>query len=291
MDYLYIEQVNEDLKANGMEFFRQQILAESTGAEAHIHDSIEMIYIEEGNFRIFVNESEFFAQKGDFLLFRSNEIHRIHANEEARNQYYVLKVRPSVFFEIASEKQAVGYILRLAFARKEKIHWSAEELRKSDIRKSFENLICEWNQEGLCRDISMKLGAYQVLLALLRDIIRRDEEHGSLSTINNNAAASIYRVIQYINSNYSEEIDAGKCAAMVNMSYSYFSRCFKRITGRNFKEYVNEVRISHAQQLLVMTDQSVTRIAAECGFNNVSYFITIYKSMKGETPFVNRKHV
>ena len=73
------------------------------------------------------------------------------------------------------------------------------------------------------------------------------------------------------------------------MSYSYFSRCFKNVTGKTFKEYLNMVRINHAQRLLATTTLSVTQVALECGYNNISYFIAVYKSLKGETPLSSRR--
>jgi len=68
------------------------------------------------------------------------------------------------------------------------------------------------------------------------------------------------------------------------MSYSYFSRIWKRIVRRSFREYLNEVRVSHAEHLLKTTSLPVTQIALECGYNNVSYFIAVYKELKGITP-------
>ena len=154
----------------------------------------------------------------------------------------------------------------------------------------MKKLIIESVDEGLCKDMSLKLCACQVMLGLLRDIIKYEEKNRINISANDSAAAQIYKAIRNIHKNYTEEIDAGKYAKMVGMSYSYFSRCFKRITGRSFKEYVNEVRINHAEQLLLTTEQSVTQISLECGYNNASYFITVYKRLKGGTPYANKKH-
>jgi len=78
--------------------------------------------------------------------------------------------------------------------------------------------------------------------------------------------------------------------AMAYMSYSYFSRCFYRITGKSFKEYLNLTRINRAEKAILTTDKSVTEIAGDCGFNSVSYFISTYKKLKGVTPLSLRNH-
>ena len=287
---LYKEKINASMQEFGMEFFQQRIPAGGIGAHAHIHDSIELIYITQGSFKVWVNDAEYHVQKGDVCLFRSNAIHIICADSMPENNYYVLKVQPSMFFEIASEKNAVEYVLRFTVnGMEEKVHWKAQELCGSEIEDSLTRLTVQWKKEELCRDIVLKLCAYQVILALLRSILSDKKITEKSDSASADATAQIYKVIRYIHKNYGENLDARKCCMYVNMSYSYFSRCFKKIIGKNFKEYLNEVRINHAQKLLMTTDLSVTEIAAECGYNNVSYFITMYKSMKGRTPLYNRK--
>ena len=288
-DFIIIEQETEEMKEDGMEFFSQTVPANGVGTPGHIHDTIEIVWITEGSFRIFIDDTEYDANRGELILFRSNTIHGVYAGQQPYNEYYVLKIKPSSFFELASEKNVMQYLLRFVIADKRaKTHWTASELPNSEIHSAIGKLITEYHADGICKDISLKLCAYQIILALLRDMILR-EEKDSLQSSAQNTAAQIYRSIQYINLRYKEDIDAGQCADRVNMSYSYFSRCFKKITGRSFKKYLNEVRIRHAEQLLMTTDYSVTRIASECGYNNVSYFISVYKALRGSTPSNDRK--
>jgi AraC-like DNA-binding protein len=68
------------------------------------------------------------------------------------------------------------------------------------------------------------------------------------------------------------------------MSYSYFSRNFKRVTGRCFKDFLNITRINNAEMKLRSTTKSVTQIAMECGYNNIAYFSAMYKKLKGVSP-------
>ena len=59
---------------------------------------------------------------------------------------------------------------------------------------------------------------------------------------------------------------------MASLSPTYFSKKFKLITGMGFKEYLNYVRLKHAQTALLTTDSSITDIALEYGFNDSNYF-------------------
>lgn len=290
MEAYYVETLNANMKADGMECFQQNVQPETLGARGHIHDAIELIYMKEGDFQVMVNEAQFVAERGDVFLFRSNAMHRIYAQSQPVNQYYVLKVQPSFLLELGSEKNAIGYVLRFALAGSgAQVYWSARDPAGEKIRQAFDVLVSELNTEESCRDLSMKLAAGQVLLAILRELLKTEQQKGESTIAADSAAAQIYRMIRYINLHYGEELDARSCSELVNMSYSYFSRSFKRVTGRSFKEYLNEVRINHAQQLLMTTDMSVMQIALECGYNNVSYFIMLYKTIKGVTPLNSRK--
>ena len=93
----------------------------------------------------------------------------------------------------------------------------------------------------------------------------------------------------YINKNYMEDITLEKMCETVNMSYSYFSRMFKSITGTTFKEYLNTIRIDRAENLLVNTNKTATEICIKCGFNNPAYFSKVYKEIKGISPLSARK--
>lgn len=284
-----VEKTTEEMNEDGMEFFLQYVPGGHQGTPIHIHEFIEIVYVQEGDFTVYVNQDEYYAQKGDLLLVRSNCSHEISANALPDNAYYILKVKLSLFFELASKKNVMDYALRFMIASDGgKTLWKAEEIESSGTGQVIRKMIQEEKAENWCRDISLKIGAYQVIRFLLQDMIKTEQENGKQASLNCNVA-HVYKAIQYINRNYKEEVDARKCAALVNMSYSYFSRSFKKITQKSFRRYLNEVRIRHAQELLATTDLSITQIAFECGYSNATYFIETYKAFMGKTPNTVRK--
>jgi len=94
----------------------------------------------------------------------------------------------------------------------------------------------------------------------------------------------IAMVCDYIERNYAKIINLSDVASLVNMSESAFSHFFKKRTNTSFKDYLTNVRISHACQLLTKTTYSVAEVCFACGFNNISNFIRIFKKKKGSTP-------
>ena len=75
-----------------------------------------------------------------------------------------------------------------------------------------------------------------------------------------------------------------------NLSPTYFSRKFRLITGQTFKEHVNYIRLRQATQMLLMTDNSITKIAMLCGFGSSNYFKDLFRASTGRSPREYRKH-
>ena len=73
-------------------------------------------------------------------------------------------------------------------------------------------------------------------------------------------------------------------AEMCSMSYFQFSKFFKKATGKNFNEYLLDMRLNYAQKRLLKGEDSISEIAATCGFEYVSYFIRKFKEKYNATP-------
>ena len=94
----------------------------------------------------------------------------------------------------------------------------------------------------------------------------------------------VSRSLDYIQSNYDKEISLEDISSMFNVSKSYFSRLFKKETGKNFKDYVTCLKINEAKNLLKTGKYTVKEVAYKVGFNNPLYFGQIFKKFVGMTP-------
>lgn len=101
----------------------------------------------------------------------------------------------------------------------------------------------------------------------------------------------LVRAREYIEEHYMENISLEILAQEVHMNPYYFSTYFKKGTGKNFKDYLNEVRLKHAITLLVTTDKLNYEIAAEVGYRDSRVFADTFQRWFGETPTVYRKRV
>ncbi len=92
------------------------------------------------------------------------------------------------------------------------------------------------------------------------------------------------RACDYITEHAHRNISRDTVADIVHMSGSGFSRFFKSHTGMTFQEFVADVRISRACELLGSTSSSITEIALECGFSEMTTFNRTFKKYRDTTP-------
>ncbi|MEL7429087.1 MAG: AraC family transcriptional regulator, partial [Pseudomonadota bacterium] len=96
-------------------------------------------------------------------------------------------------------------------------------------------------------------------------------------------------VIDHITSHYAMAISLDEAAGMAGMSSPAFSRNFKKATGNNFVEFVNRVRVGQACSMLYATDEPVSSICYEVGFQNLANFNRQFLRMKEMTPTAYRE--
>lgn len=107
---------------------------------------------------------------------------------------------------------------------------------------------------------------------------------------NTNAPSSLNeRICHYIRRHYSLELTADLICEKFLCSKSYLSHTFKKHTGKSFREYLTDIRLHYARQLLEHSTLSVTQISFSVGFNDSNYFSGVFKQKEGVSPLKYRK--
>lgn len=163
---------------------------------------------------------------------------------------------------------------------------SIPEKRRDYIESLLEKLLFE--NEG---QDPLSPGFVSVALAELMLFITRckNYEENVIKEIDVNNRI-MQEVATYIYNHYSERLILEDVAKKFNLSRSYLSKKFKSVTSFGFKEYIINVRIQHACELLLNTNKSITDIAFECGFNDSNYFGDAFRRTKGISPNKYRKN-
>lgn len=101
---------------------------------------------------------------------------------------------------------------------------------------------------------------------------------------NHRRILQLKQALEFMESSYNTPITLEEIAHSVDMSPKYFCKFFQEMTHRTPIDYLNHYRIERACYQLLTSDQSITEVAYNSGFNDLSYFIKTFKRYKGTTP-------
>lgn len=107
--------------------------------------------------------------------------------------------------------------------------------------------------------------------------------------IADNKNDALDEVIKYIHSNFGANLTLAFLAEQAHISREYLSRKFKSYTGTNISDFIAEVRIERAKQLLRSSVHSITDISAYCGYTSIGNFQRFFKRLTGISPSEYRK--
>lgn len=135
------------------------------------------------------------------------------------------------------------------------------------------------------KNIALLASFLQILDFLLtpEDIIWLNSPN-PLAAYASKASMRVHKLMRFIHENFKEEISLQQAASVSGLQIHAFCRFFKSLTNRTFSDFLNEVRIGFARKLLQQSDLSVTQIALECGYTNISYFNRCFKKINKISP-------
>ena len=106
-----------------------------------------------------------------------------------------------------------------------------------------------------------------------------------VNTFNSNSIkTSLKKALEYLRQNYNQPVTLNEVAEKVYLSTYYLSRIFKKELGMSFVDYLNDLRIKKAMELLKNTDYKTYEIAELVGINDPHYFSRLFKKYSNKTP-------
>ena len=121
-----------------------------------------------------------------------------------------------------------------------------------------------------------------------------DKTIQTISKINNIGINDIFeKALEYIEDNFNNpDVTANYIAEKLSISPSYFSRIFKTYSGVSFPEYITNLRLEKAKEILIQDDMSyeIKEICYKVGYSNTSYFTAAFKKKFGTTPSKYRRY-
>lgn len=153
-----------------------------------------------------------------------------------------------------------------------------------------------------CFDYILKPATPEVIAPVVRRAaeclqVRRQDRHfrqigeayvNQISSSSGDTVDVAEKAKEYIVNHITEEISIEKLAQTLYLSPNHLTRCFKKKYGMTISEYLMELRLSLAAELLSNKEIPVTAVAAKVGYANYAYFIKIFKKKYGVPPMKYR---
>ncbi|WP_088103689.1 helix-turn-helix domain-containing protein [Halalkalibacter urbisdiaboli] len=251
----------------------------STMVRPHTHSTYELFYVLNGGKVFFINETVYIAQKGDLILIQPNDIHRTNSSDELKCERILLNVSDSFI-----DKELTRFHFRFSSFSRSLFRF---RLNKQAI---IEELLQKMLEECQTKHIGYETYLRALLMELLILMHRFDQQVSKqLEPPTHPLYQKISEMARYMRKHYQSKLTLAEIAQRFFISPSYLSRSFKLITGFQFKDYLQIIRVQEAKRLLRETDKPIGRIAEEVGFEYVANFNVTFKKITGITPRDYRK--
>lgn len=249
-------------------FFRERNL--KTDYPPHIHDYFEIEIIVSGKAQELLNGIPIRLERGVAHILSTNDVHDLMIIEPL--DIYKIMVHPN-----QNDRDIIGKLIDNLGA----VKFDEDEL--NEITQIAELLIKEYNKnQNLCQTMIDSLLNCLVIL-----FSRKDKITTQINLKSNNYY--IKGAIDYITLNYINNISSCDIAKHLNISPSYFSALFRKLTGDTVTEYITKLRLDKANSMLLMGNFSVSEVCFDCGFNSLSNFLRAYKQKYGVSPNETKK--
>ncbi len=258
----------------------------------HWHDEMEIIQIESGEGLVSIGANLFKASPHDIFFVNSGELHSVKPIDSTTISFTSVVFNKSFLKSDELDIIQFKYITPLienTIALPKKI--CSADLDSKETPSVFSLIIEEFTAKTFGYELSIKSLLYRLILLMLRMDQIKDNYSQAYSVEESANLLRIKRVLEYVEQNYAGAITVHEISALINVSDYYLCHLFKQMVGVTLIEYVNIVRVSKAEQILMHSDKKILEIALDNGFNSLSYFIKTFKKYRNYTPTEFRKIV
>ena len=228
------------------------------------YDSFLIILIESGSMEILLDGRYIAAQKGDAVLLDCYKPHAYRATVNCKTLWIHFDgPMAKNYFEYLTKKS--GNIITVTNFKK--------------VRDTLAGILAGFETQTLQNEFEMSISINNILLELSAT---RESSGVPIQD-------GIKKVTAYITDNFQRELPLNELSAMAGFSPYYFSRIFKKETGKSPHQFLISSRIAAAKYSLSNTNMSISEIAFSCGFDDESAFCYCFRKKEGYTPTEYRK--
>lgn len=232
---------------------------------SHWHEHVEMHYIMQGGAVFHIDQEEYPVQQGDLIIANRNELHAGYSISVPYDAYLLI-FDPAELSRELGEKRFVSLIRGDA-----------------RVRELFTRIFAEWEAQ--------REGYRSLCRALVTELLVYLSRHYATDTVPDKDPVKRRRdlerlrpALDYIEKNYSERITVAQLAQLLCLSPDRLGHLFRDGVGQAPLQYINEIRLRKAMNLLKTEEYTVTEVAQAVGFFDYNHFGRLFRRRYGCTP-------
>ena len=244
-------------------------------------DHYTMGYVVSGDRRWISTDAVRTTHSGDVGISKPHVFHRNCSMSTVPYDRYVLKVRIETF------EPLIQYIGQNEFdvLCSNYMHFTKEA--QQVIHNMYDEILAEYEKNAPYSQFVLEGMVHKLFFYLYENHIPNESDQHTLHLTEFDER--IHDALFYVENNLEQPLSITDTARYVSLSPSHFSRLFKKVTGTSYSDYLSEIRMQHAQILLLTSNLSIADIAAKIGLSNGNYLCTLFTQKYRCSPSQFRK--
>lgn len=240
----------------------------------HWHSHFLLNIVTEGKGVQVINGVEHNLCRGSVILLSPMDFHKNIICDDKGIKICAIKFSDSVFYDSLTEMCDLEQFPFVATLSNEDFNTAT---------RLFDILMSEHNNPE-------KLGSSLFAICLIRELVILTLRNAETEKYIPKYDKRLRRALIYIHTHFQKPIAAADVAEYIGYSPNYFSNIFKKQIGTAFQNYLQDLRLNFAMNILKFSDISVTEACLESGFRTLSHFISTFKNKFGCSPENFRKN-
>lgn len=251
-----------------------------------IHEAFEMVYIKSGEGQFDIGNQSVTVGSNDIVIIKPHQHHKLNVTTEGGCDFIVLYFKFMNPSNLALSETSLEDFINFVNGKDSGAFIKLKVSQKNDIIVLLNRILKEKASDQLGSELLDYLMLMELFVLISRAL--KAEWENSIKNKSPKIKELMHSAIQFVHNNYEREISITDIAKYVFLSPSYFTRAFKEDTGLSPMQYLLNIRIKRACELLEETDLKVGEIAHSVGFSNQQRFNDMFKKQKNMTPMQYR---
>jgi len=262
----------------------------------HSHEFLEFFYVWEGKAYHYVGNKKMQIIKSDIFMINPLQNHKFILHPGTPLEIITCVFSPSFLdphiVSLKKMKSFLKFIYLEPFYNPKYNNLHLTGTIDIKVRSLLQEMLEEYTKKYQGYDISIKAKLIDLLITVVRVHEKYENDRESNSIKLSSRCDAIFDTIKFLNEHFKEKFTLSEVAKKSYLNPQYFCELFKKLTGKTYIEYITDLRINYVCKLLKTTQQSITSICYDSGFNELSHFEHIFHRTTGLTPkqYRNKYH-